>query len=332
MKDMKEKLKTFRIPSLFWAVSVFLFIFLCCKPLPAAEMDPRIPAIVEAMEHHKELSSEVQLAGTMLWTTTWSHWSKADSNRALRRDSAPSTREADIFLARSGDRLRYDLTMKFPDKDPETVKHIVEPGKEIMAALLKDNPHVFIKEMQGIRSLSSEVPMLFDSHYSLAFTPLSEILQGEDFTFQVREEIYNGSKCLVLHGEITEVGLERLKPPLPGSHTMDFWLDTEKDLSIVQSKYHFENRDCRERTIELGKYGDYWFPKKIRQKTYGLSEGKKQLVDDVSFEASEVTLGQKADPSLFTLDGLNLPPQTIVVDEISGIKYRLSRPDAGEVK
>jgi hypothetical protein len=113
---------------------------------------------------------------------------------------------------------------------------------------------------------------------------------------------------------------------------MDFWLDTEKDLAIVQSKYYFENRDYKERTIELGKYGDYWFPKKIRQKTYGLSEGKKQLVDDISFEAREVTLGQKTDPSLFTLDGLNLPPQTIVVDEINNITYRLSKPDAGGVK
>ena len=161
--------------------------------------------------------------------------------------------------------------------------------------------------------------------------PLSNVLLDTDHvSFQVvGEQPCNDSICLVLHGEITDAGLRKSKPPLPAGTnvTADVWLDTQKDLAIVQSKYRVEGRNYIETAITLAQYGGHWFPKKITREEHWLTDGNDRLVHDVSFEIRELTIGQAVDASLFTLDGLGLPPRTNIVDHINGIEYSLHAPD-----
>lgn len=226
-------------------VSVFLVMLLWYNPLLAANIDPRILDIVQSLQHQRELLNTVtvQGKGTKVWRRAWS---QIADDGTVKTDVGFSTREMDIFFARSGDKFRCDLTTKFPDlKDPQITKHIVKPGKEIEGFGFEvANPRAIIRELtEPSLSRVGDIQMLLSSSYSILAQPLTEQLQSEYATFQiVGEETCNGSRYLVLHGRITEAGLQKSQLPLTNVNdvTIDIWLDLQKNFSIVQWKYRIE--------------------------------------------------------------------------------------------
>jgi len=67
-----------------------------------------------------------------------------------------------------------------------------------------------------------------------------------------------------------------------------------------------------------------WLPTKGNYVKYLIANGGNKILDTkVQFEVEEITIGEKFKDSLFTLEGLNLPPSTEVIDRIKGIEYKL---------
>lgn len=319
---------------------VVLFISLCSVHSLADDTDSRIAVIAKSLQRMSELSNEVQITGTLIGERAW----PKKSGNEWKKTTEFSTRKWDIFFARSGDKLRCDLTENFPDKmtssnTTNTNKYIMKQGQLINASGFEAaNPHVFLEETQ-MPAFFSEIQMLLNSHYSLLFGSLAEeLLQGENYTFQIiREEPCNGSECIVLHGKMTKTRLAKAMAKVNSrillsdiTVEVDLWLDKQKDFSIIQYKYHAKNlpyKNYIEKAIELGEveseeYGTIWFPKKVVEENHIFPDGKKQLFRKSSLLVEKVTIAKKVEPSLFTLDGLGLLPGTKVIDKIKGIDYK----------
>ena len=301
-----------------FCVSMFIFLF-AGYGIP----EIKISQIEEALKYQEEVLSRIKIKGKIYETKRWPKTVIIGNVRKLVRENNFSTKKDEIIFIKKGEKFRFEsiyLNSAGMFKKGEKKIFISRPDEQIGISIpLDSSPSVMIQEP---KKMHSSVPKIFNPYEFIL-----KVLKHNRALWKILPD--ENKNFLVIQKVEKKFAPERI-------FTFTLYLDRNRSFSLIKWIYKVEvlnfkkNEDIKGRMSELHwenlqKFDNgVWFPKQGYYVNYLITKnGNKKLDREIKFEVEKVSIGGEFKDSLFTLEGLNLPPSTEVIDRIEGREYKL---------
>jgi len=320
-ENMEKRMRRILKRIMLWGFSMFIFLF-AGYGIP----EIKISQIEEALKYQEEGLRRIKVEGKIYKTKRWYKHIVTEGIGKLIREKEFSTREKEFIFIRKGNKFYWQFTylnsVGGVEKGSKGI-FIWAPEKRIDIGISPNSsPSVIIhKNEKDFYHVFSERNI---------FVPYGFILEALEYKRNLWKVLPDENKnFLVIQKVEKKFDPERI-------FTFTLYLDRNKSFSLIKWIYKVEvlnfkkNEDIKGRMSELHwenlqKFDNgVWFPKQGYYVNYLITKnGNKKLDREIKFEVEKVSIGGEFKDSLFTLEGLNLPPSTSVIDEIKGIEYKL---------